>query len=107
MATESGKAKASVNQQPVSPWAAALNQLKEWDPAWAEHTLKMTTNPQMDGMLPIRFIELVSVGLNASRTNLNPGGHTPPHSSCARRGCEPSRDLIRSQVCVCNVRSFH
>ena len=34
--------------------------------------MKMTTNPWMDGILPIRFIELVSVGLNASSTNLNP-----------------------------------
>ena len=72
MATESGQAKASANQQPESLWATALNQLKEWDPAWAEHTVKMTTNPWMDGILPIKFIELVSVGLNASRTNLNP-----------------------------------
>ena len=50
MATESGQAKASANQQSVSPWAAALNQLKEWDPAWAEHTVKMTTNPWMNGI---------------------------------------------------------
>ena len=74
MATESGQAKASANQQPVSLWTAALNQLKEWDPAWADQTVKMTTNPWMDGILPIKFIELVSVGLNASRTNLNPDG---------------------------------
>jgi hypothetical protein len=33
MATESGQAKASANQQQVSLWAAALKQLKEWDPA--------------------------------------------------------------------------
>jgi hypothetical protein len=74
MATESGQAKPSVNRQPESLWAAALNQLKAWDPPWAEHTVKMTTNPWMDGILPIKFIELVSVGLNASRTNLNPEG---------------------------------
>jgi hypothetical protein len=36
--------------------------------------VKMTTNPWMDGILPIKLIELVSVGLNASRTNLNPEG---------------------------------
>jgi len=30
----------------------------------------MTTNPRMDGILPIKFIEGVSVGLNGSRTNL-------------------------------------
>jgi alkylhydroperoxidase/carboxymuconolactone decarboxylase family protein YurZ len=73
MATVSGQAKASVNQQPENLWAAALNQLKKWDPAWAEHTVRMTTNPRMDGILPIKFVELVSLGLNA-RTNLNPDG---------------------------------
>jgi hypothetical protein len=40
MATESGQAKASANQQPESLWAAARNPLKEWDRAWAEHTVK-------------------------------------------------------------------
>jgi alkylhydroperoxidase/carboxymuconolactone decarboxylase family protein YurZ len=56
MATESGQAKPSVNRQPESLWAAALNQLKAWDPPCAEHTVKMTTNPWMDGILPIKFI---------------------------------------------------
>jgi alkylhydroperoxidase/carboxymuconolactone decarboxylase family protein YurZ len=74
MATESGQAKASVNQQPESLWAAALNQRKKWHPAWPEHTVKMTTNPWMNGILPIKFVELVSVGSNTSRTNLKPEG---------------------------------
>ena len=74
MTTESGQAKASANQQSVSLWAAALNQLEEWDPAWAEHAVKMTTNPRTDGISPIKFIELVNVGLNPSPTNLNPEG---------------------------------
>jgi hypothetical protein len=65
MATESGLVKASANQHTVSLGAAALNQLKEWDPAWAEPTGKMATNPWMDGILPIKFTELVSGGLNA------------------------------------------
>ena len=74
MATESGQAKGAANEQPVSPWASALNQLREWDPEWAEQCVQMTTNPWKDGILPIEFIELVSVGLNAARTNLNPAG---------------------------------
>src|SRR6516165_6442061 len=72
MATESGQANASANEEPVSPWVAALNQLREWDPEWAEQCVKMVRNPWADGILPVKFIELVSVGLNASRTNLNP-----------------------------------
>jgi alkylhydroperoxidase/carboxymuconolactone decarboxylase family protein YurZ len=34
----------------------------------------MTTNPWTSGVLPRKFIELVSVGLNAACTNLNPDG---------------------------------
>src|SRR5215470_13544271 len=74
MATESGQAKASANQQQISPWAAALNQLREWDPAWAEQSVTMTTDPWKDGILPVKFVELVCIGLNAARTNLNPEG---------------------------------
>ena len=61
----------SHRDQPASPWAAALNKLREWDPAWAELALQITTNPWTDGVLPTKFIELVSIGLNASQTNLN------------------------------------
>jgi hypothetical protein len=63
MATESGQAKAPANQQPVSLWASALSRFEEWDPAWAELTVKMNTNPRMDGILPIKFIEMVSAGV--------------------------------------------
>ena len=62
METESGQANGSANQQPVSPWAAALNKLREWDPAWAEQAVKMTANPWNDGVLPAKFIELVLSG---------------------------------------------
>jgi alkylhydroperoxidase/carboxymuconolactone decarboxylase family protein YurZ len=74
MATGEETAKASPTDQLASPWVAALSELREWDPAWAELAVKITTNPWTDGVLPRKFIELVSVGLNASRTNLNPEG---------------------------------
>jgi alkylhydroperoxidase/carboxymuconolactone decarboxylase family protein YurZ len=61
MATESGQAKASANQQPESLWAAARNQLKEWGRAWAERTVKTTTNPWMDGISPL-LIQEASMG---------------------------------------------
>src|SRR5579859_1055382 len=68
-----GEETAKTNQ-PVSPWVAALGKLREWDPKWAELALKITTNPWTDGVLPRKFVELVSVGLNAGRTSLNPEG---------------------------------
>lgn len=104
MATQGGQAKASTNQ-PVSPWAAALDQLKEWDPAWAEHTIKMTTNPWTDGILPVKFIELVSVGLNASRTNLNPEG-TRRHIRGALAAGASRQELLFVLKCA-SVMSIH
>ena len=105
MATESGQAKASANQQPAGLWVEALNQLKEWDPAWAEHTVKMTTNPWMDGILPIKFIELVSVGLNASRTNLNADGMRRHIRAALAAGA--SRQEILFVLKCASVMSIH
>jgi len=105
MATEGRQAKASANEQPVSLWAAALNQLKEWDPAWAEHTVKMTTNPWMDGILPVKFIELVSIGLNASRTNLNPEG-TRRHIRAALAVGASRQEILFVLKCA-SVMSIH
>jgi alkylhydroperoxidase/carboxymuconolactone decarboxylase family protein YurZ len=105
MATESGQAKASANQHPVSPWAAALNQLWEWDPAWADHSVKMTTNPWTDGILPVKFVELVSVGLNASHTNLNPEG-TRRHIRAALAAGASRQEILFVLKCA-SVMSIH
>ena len=86
MVSESSLTKVLESEQSASPWAAALNKPREWDPAWAEHCVKMTTNPWTDGILPLKFVELISVGLNASRTNLNPEG-TRRHIRAALAAC--------------------
>jgi len=105
MATESGQAKASANEQPLSPWAAALNQLREWDPAWAEQCVHITTNPWTDGVLPVKFIELVSVGLNAGRTNLNPAG-TRRHIRAALAAGASRQEILFVLKCA-SVMSIH
>jgi alkylhydroperoxidase/carboxymuconolactone decarboxylase family protein YurZ len=74
MVTNSGTAHAPGSEHSISPWDAAVNKLREWDPAWAEQCVKMTTDPWTRGLLPIKFIELVCVGLNAAGTHLNPDG---------------------------------
>src|SRR5262245_6268930 len=64
-----------VDQRHTSgPWDTALEQLRQWEPAWAETCVTMTTNPWTSGVLSRKFIELVSIGLNAACTNLNPDG---------------------------------
>jgi alkylhydroperoxidase/carboxymuconolactone decarboxylase family protein YurZ len=68
--------KPSMVDQPreTGPWDPALAKLSEWDPAWVATSVKMTTNQWTAGVLPRKFVELVSVGLNAVPTNLNPDG---------------------------------
>jgi alkylhydroperoxidase/carboxymuconolactone decarboxylase family protein YurZ len=56
------------------PWDIAWEQMHAWDPQWADTCARMASNPWRSGVLPRRFIELVSIGLNAACTNLNPDG---------------------------------
>jgi alkylhydroperoxidase/carboxymuconolactone decarboxylase family protein YurZ len=58
----------------TGPWDNALAQLREWDPAWAESCLQMTTSPWRRGILPRKLVELIGVLLNAQCTSLNPEG---------------------------------
>ena len=58
----------------TGPWDAALEQLREWDPAWAEACVKMTANPWRRGVLPRKLVELIGVMLNAQCTSLNQEG---------------------------------
>ena len=55
-------------------WGSSLNTLREWDPAWADACLKMSTNPWTSGILPRKTVELIGVALNAACTNLNAEG---------------------------------
>lgn len=56
------------------PWDIALEQMQKWDPQWADTCARMVSNPWRAGVLPRRLAELISVGLNAACTNLNPDG---------------------------------
>ena len=71
---ERGESTNGVTAAPTGPWDSALDTLSEWDPKWAELCFKMSTNPWTHSVLPRKFIELVSVSLNATCTNLNAGG---------------------------------
>ncbi len=68
------KTSAADQARETGPWDQALAALSEWDPSWAAACVRMTTNPWTTGVLPHKFIELVSVALNAACTNLNPDG---------------------------------
>ena len=48
----------------------AIDTVREWDPAKAEAYLRVNTNPWTNGVLDIKSIELICIGLNAACTNL-------------------------------------
>lgn len=59
----------------AGPWdEAALAQLREWDPKWAEMCSRMATQPWRSGVLPRRLVELVGLAVNIACTNLNAEG---------------------------------
>ncbi len=58
----------------TGPWDAALEQLHQWDPSWAETCVKMTSNPWSSGVLPRKTVELISLAINSACTNLNADG---------------------------------
>jgi len=89
----------------TGPCDAALEQLREWDSAWAETCARMTTNPWTTGVLSRRFIELVSLGLNAACTNLNPDG-TRRHIRAAL-AAGATRDEILLVLKCAAVMSIH
>jgi alkylhydroperoxidase/carboxymuconolactone decarboxylase family protein YurZ len=74
MATKSGATKALARDQPINPWGASLDKMKEWDPKGAESLLQVGTNPWTSGVLPRKEVELISLALNCACTNLDEAG---------------------------------
>jgi alkylhydroperoxidase/carboxymuconolactone decarboxylase family protein YurZ len=105
MATGRETAAASASDQPSNPWAEALSKLREWDPAWAERCVKITTNPWTEGVLSTKFIELVCIGLNAAQTNLNPDG-TRRHIRAAIAAGANHQEILFVLKCA-SVMSIH
>jgi len=60
------------SQVETGPWDSSLDQLREWDPGWAEACARMSMNPWASGVLPRKLVELIGVALNAACTNLIP-----------------------------------
>jgi alkylhydroperoxidase/carboxymuconolactone decarboxylase family protein YurZ len=89
----------------ASPWETALDKLREWDTAWAGQAMKMTTNSLIEGTLPTKFIELVLVGMNASRTSLNPEG-TRRHIRAAIAAGASRQEVLFVLKCA-SVMSIH
>jgi len=96
----------SKEQMPeTGPWDAALAQIREWDPAWADACAKMTTNPWSSAVLARKTVELISLAINAACTNLNPDG-TRRHIRAAL-GAGATRDEILMVLKMASLLSIH
>ena len=89
----------------TGPWDSAVNQLREWDPKWAEACVKMTTNPWTSGVLSRKLVELISVGINAACTNLNPDGTRRHIRAALEAGA--TRDEILFVLKCASVMAIH
>jgi alkylhydroperoxidase/carboxymuconolactone decarboxylase family protein YurZ len=92
-------------QQETGPWDTALDQLRQWDPKWAETCVNMSTNPWTSGVLPRKTVELISVALNVACTNLNADG-TRRHIRAAL-DAGATREEILMVFKMASVMSIH
>jgi alkylhydroperoxidase/carboxymuconolactone decarboxylase family protein YurZ len=89
----------------AGPWDAAVAQLREWDPTWADTCVKMSNNPWTNGVLPRKFMELVSIALNVACTNLNPDGTRRHIRAALDAGAK--REEILTIFKMASVMSIH
>lgn len=94
-----------VTDAPAGPWDSSLETLRSWDPKWAELCFQMSTNPWTHSVLPLKFIELVSISLNAACTNLNSDGTR--HHMRAALEAGATRDEILFVLKCGSVLSIH
>lgn len=87
------------------PWDPTPQQLREWDPKWAEICVKMTNNPWTGGVLPRKTVELISVGLNAACTNLNADGTRRHIRAALEAGA--TRDEVLMVLKCASVLAIH
>jgi alkylhydroperoxidase/carboxymuconolactone decarboxylase family protein YurZ len=74
MAMKSEITEKSETEHQIDPWGSSLNKLKEWDPKGAELLLRVGTNPWTGRVLPRKEVELISLALYCSCTNLDEVG---------------------------------
>lgn len=84
---------------------AAVAQLRQWDPKWAETCAQMASNPWRSNVLPRKLVELIGVGLNAACTNLNPDGTRRHIRAALEAGA--TRDEILAILKMASVMSIH
>jgi len=94
-----------LTKRETGPWDSALDQLREWDPAWTDTCERMTTNPWRSGVLSKKLVELIGVALNAACTDLNEDG-TRRHIRRALDAGASKEEILFVLKCA-SVMSIH
>jgi alkylhydroperoxidase/carboxymuconolactone decarboxylase family protein YurZ len=88
----------------TGPWGEALALVRGWDPQWAEASVRMSAGPWNSGVLERKFVELVSVALSASCTNLD-GSATRRHIRAALDAGATREETLLVLKCASVARS--
>jgi alkylhydroperoxidase/carboxymuconolactone decarboxylase family protein YurZ len=86
-------------------WSPALDKFAEWDPDWIERCARMTNNPWTTGVLPVKWIELICIALNAACTHRNEPGVRRHVQAALRAGA--TRDEILATFKSVSVLGIH
>jgi alkylhydroperoxidase/carboxymuconolactone decarboxylase family protein YurZ len=97
--------KPSATHSLPGPFDSVLETLAQWDPGWAAACRKLTGTPWADGVLPRKLVELISIGLNAGCTILNPVG-TRHHMRGALEAGATKEEILFVLKCA-SVYSIH
>lgn len=89
----------------AGPWEDAFEQLRAWDPAWADTCARMANDPWRTGVLPRKLVELIGLAVNAACTNLNPQG-TRRHIRAAL-DAGASREEVLMVLKMASVMAIH
>ena len=92
--------------KPTGPWDfSALDQLAQWDAAWSNACLDMTTDPWTSGVLAPAVVELVCVAVNAACTNLQASATRRHIRAALNAGA--TRDEMLMVVKMASLLSIH
>ena len=83
----------------VGQLESTMEKFSGWDPAWAGKYQRMYMNPWRNRVLPVKLIELISLGLNIACTNLQAAG-TREHIRAALRAGATREEILCILKCA-------
>jgi len=107
---DNAEAASALNQIPIDrstgPWDnTALARFREWEPAWVDQCLRMSNEPWISGVLPLKDVELISLAVSAACTNLSDGGTRRHIRGALDAGA--TREEILMVLKIASVLSIH